>query len=215
MLRHHFTRRPAARSRRFHQTLKKWLRKRRFAETLEQLQYQLDEWVDHYNHHRPHRSLKDARPADIWAATPRAKPAAHPITVTTTTRRDIRTGNTGSVRVGTHTVGLGRRYAKQLVTIIATGNDCAVFLNGHCIRQLTIDPTIGHQRTPAQPTTPTASTCHNDHVSAMSRDTPSAMSRRQHTALVGHRRIGPARVRCGGHERRRSRHRPGKSSKRG
>jgi transposase InsO family protein len=133
---------------RFHQTLKKWLRKRPFAKTLEQLQHQLDEWVDHYNHHRPHRSLKDARPADIWAASPRAKPAAHPITVTTTTRRDIRTGNSGSVRVGIHTVGLGRRYAKQDVTVIATGYDCAVFLNGHCIRQLTIDPTLGHQRIP-------------------------------------------------------------------
>jgi transposase InsO family protein len=133
---------------RFHQTLKKWLAKRSLAETLEELQQQLDEWVEHYNHRRPHRSLKGARPADIWTANPAAKPAAHPITVTTTTRREIRTGNTGSVRVGAFTVGLGRRHAKQDVTVIATGNDCAVFLDGHCIRQLTIDPTVGHQRIP-------------------------------------------------------------------
>lgn len=133
---------------RFHQTLKKWLAKRPLAETLEQLQHQLDEWVKHYNHHRSHRSLEGARPADIWAAHPHAKPATHPITVTTTTRRQIRTGNSGSVRAGTVTIGLGRRYAKQDVTVIVTGNDCAVFLNGHCIRQLTIDPTLGHQRIP-------------------------------------------------------------------
>lgn len=133
---------------RFHQTLKNWLRKRSLAATLEQLQHQLDEWVEHYNHRRPHRSLKGDRPADIWAGSPRAKPAAHPITATTTTRRQIRTGNSGSVRVGTFTVGLGRRYTKQDVTVIATGNDCAVFLNGHCIRQLTIDPTLKHQRIP-------------------------------------------------------------------
>ncbi len=133
---------------RFHQTLKKWLAKRPLAATLEELQRQLDEWVEHYNHHRPHRSLKGARPAHVWADNPRAKPAAHPITVTTTTRRDIRTGNTGSVRVGAFVVGLGRQYAKQDVTVIATGNDCAVFLNGHCIRQLTIDPTVKHQRIP-------------------------------------------------------------------
>jgi hypothetical protein len=68
--------------------------------------------------------------------------------VTTTTRREIRTGNSGAVRAGTFTVGLGRRYAKQLVTVIITGTDCAVFLNGHCIRQLTIDTTVGHQRIP-------------------------------------------------------------------
>jgi transposase InsO family protein len=133
---------------RFHQTLKKWLNKRVLAETLEQLQHQLDWWVEHYNHHRPHRSLKDARPADIWASSPRAKPAAHPITVTTTTRRQIRTNNTGNVRVGTFTVGLGRHYGKQQVTVITTGNNCAVFLDGHCIRQLTIDPTVQHQRIP-------------------------------------------------------------------
>jgi len=133
---------------RFHQTSKKWLRKRPLAETLEELQHQLDEWVEHYNHHRPHRSLKDARPADIWAASPRAKPAAHPITVSTTTRRDIRTNNTGNVRVGAFTIGLGIQYAKQRVTVITTGNACAVFLDGHCIRQLNMDTTIVHQRIP-------------------------------------------------------------------
>jgi transposase InsO family protein len=133
---------------RFHETMKKWLRKRPLAKTLEELQAQLDEWVEHYNHHRPHRSLNGARPAEVWARTAPAKPAAHPITVTTTTRREIRVGNSGSVRAGAYTVGLGRPYAKQLVTVITTGNDCAVFLDGHCIRQLTIDPTVQHQRIP-------------------------------------------------------------------
>jgi transposase InsO family protein len=47
---------------RFHQTLKKWLRKHPLVETLEQLQHQLDAWVEHYNHHRPHRSLKRCSP---------------------------------------------------------------------------------------------------------------------------------------------------------
>lgn len=133
---------------RFHETLKKWLGKRPLAETIEELQHQLDEWVEHYNHHRPHRSLNSARPADVWATTATAKPAAHPITVITTTRRQILTNNTGTVRVGAFTVGLGKQYGNQHVTVIATGNDCAIFLNGHCIRQLTIDPTVQHQRIP-------------------------------------------------------------------
>jgi transposase InsO family protein len=133
---------------RFHETMKKWLGKRPLAETLEELQAQLDEWVEHYNHHRPHRSLNGARPVEVWAASPAAKPTAHPITVTTTTHREIRVGNSGSVRAGAYTVGLGRPYAKQTVTVITTGNECAVFLNGHCIRQLTIDPNVQHQRIP-------------------------------------------------------------------
>lgn len=133
---------------RFHQTMKKWLAKQPATTTITELQAQLDIWVGHYNHHRPHRSLKGARPAAIWAATPPARPSAHPITVTTTTIRNKVVNGSGTLRLGLHAIGLGKRYRGQRVTAITTGYECAIFLNGHCIRTLTINPNIDHQRIP-------------------------------------------------------------------
>jgi transposase InsO family protein len=133
---------------RYHQTMKRALAHQPPAATITELQHQLDTWTDHYNQHRPHRALGANQPATIWAATPRAVPATHPITAITTTRRDLITNNTGNVHIPGTTIGLGNQYARQQVTVITTGNDCVVFLNGHRIRQLTINPNLTHQRIP-------------------------------------------------------------------
>lgn len=61
---------------RFHQTLKRWLAARPAAGTLGELQHQLDQFRDHYNEHRPHRSNDRTTPGHTYRATPKALPAA-------------------------------------------------------------------------------------------------------------------------------------------
>ena len=64
---------------RFHQTQKRWLAARPAPTTLAQLQQQLDEFRDHYNEARPHRSLNRQTPGHAYRATPKALPAdQHP-----------------------------------------------------------------------------------------------------------------------------------------
>ena len=66
---------------RFQQTMKRWLRAQPIAATITELQSQLDTFVEHYNHHRPHRSLPHrATPAAAYTRAP--KPAQTPTTLT-------------------------------------------------------------------------------------------------------------------------------------
>ncbi len=60
---------------RFHQTLKKWLAAQPPAETLAELQTLLDQFVDDYDHRRPHRSLGRTTPAVAYGLVPKATPA--------------------------------------------------------------------------------------------------------------------------------------------
>jgi transposase InsO family protein len=61
---------------RFHQTLKHWLAARPTATTIQELQHQLDQFRDHYNEHRPHRSNDRTTPGTTYRASPKAFPAA-------------------------------------------------------------------------------------------------------------------------------------------
>lgn len=55
---------------RFHQTLFRWLDKQPMAATLTELQTQIDEFDQHYNHHRPHQGLPGRiTPQTAWDAT--------------------------------------------------------------------------------------------------------------------------------------------------
>lgn len=61
---------------RFQQTMKKWLRAQPVQPTaINQLQTLIDEFIDTYNHHRPHRSLPHrATPAACYDTMPKALP---------------------------------------------------------------------------------------------------------------------------------------------
>jgi transposase InsO family protein len=131
---------------RFHQTLKKWLDHQPRAATLAELQSQLDTFIAYYNHKRPHRALKGATPATTWHATPRAVPANHPITDTSTVARNLLVSRAGTVLTPGHSLGIGIAYSGQTVTVIRTGNDCAIFHNNKLLRALTIDPNRFYQR---------------------------------------------------------------------
>ena len=130
---------------RFHQTLKKWLARQTPARTLHELQSQLDSFTRHYNNERPHRSLHGRTPATVWRAQPAAIPAGHPITDTTTIVRTRSSNSSGNVAIGRrHTVGLGIEHAGKTFTVMITGQDCAIFLNGRHVRSITLHPEQKH-----------------------------------------------------------------------
>jgi len=130
---------------RFHQTLKKWLGKRDAANDLAELQAQLDEFVEHYNHHRPHRALHGATPASVWNASPRAVPAGHPITDTAIIARDVIVSQNGHIRIDNYQVHVGVEWGGLTVTALVTGIDCVIFWDRQLVRALRIDPTRFNQ----------------------------------------------------------------------
>lgn len=139
---------------RFHLTLQKWLDHQPPADTLADLQALLDAFRHLYNHQRPHRSLDRNTPATIWTNAPKSGPADQPIDTPTTTSHS--TVHQGKINVGTrYRITIGSQYNGATTTTIITGRNCHVFINGHLVRKLTLDPTRNHQplhNTPGHPT---------------------------------------------------------------
>lgn len=130
---------------RFHQTLKRWLALRPLASTHTELQAQLDEFVDHYNNHRPHRALAGATPAERWHASPPAQPG-DPIQ-TPPSAALHRVSNTGMISWKRHTIGVGTEHAGTRLLIVARDDDIAIFNACGLVRRLTLDPTRAYQPT--------------------------------------------------------------------
>lgn len=128
---------------RFHQTLKQWLRARPLVGSIDQLQTQLDEFLDHYNTHRPHRALKGATPTEAWQATPAAQPG-DPIATQPDTRLHV-VDTQGRITVGSYLVGIGTHLAGHEVLVIRNGLDVTIIGQGHIVRRFTIDPTHRYQ----------------------------------------------------------------------
>ena len=125
---------------RFHQTLKKFLAAQPGAADSAELQTQLDRFAHLYNHQRPHRALGRRIPAPLWADTPKAGPAHQPLGTPSRIYRAIVQGSRLSLRRDL-LITVGAAYNHQPATVILTGTHCHVFIHGHLIRQLTIDPT--------------------------------------------------------------------------
>lgn len=134
---------------RFHQTLKQWLRARPLATTPVEFQTQLDEFLEFYNHRRPHRSLHGATPAERWAA----QPPDHPRDAIA---RPIRTGVRKVSRDGTlgwgaqYLIGIGMSFAGQHLLVIDRDDDLTICGPAGIIRTLTLDHTRRYQ--PQRPT---------------------------------------------------------------
>lgn len=135
---------------RFHQTLKKWLKAQPRAATIDELQTQLEEFLNEYNHRRPHRSLPhQATPATAYTARPKADPANRTDTHNRV-RRD-RVDNTGAISLRLagrmHHIGVGRTHAHTRVLMLIQDLDIRIInaATGELIRQLTIDPTRNYQ----------------------------------------------------------------------
>ena len=130
---------------RFQQTMKRWLRAQPAAATIVELQHQLDTFAEHYNHHRPHRSLPHhSTPAVAYTTRPKAGPGNdHPNTESRVRTDRIAHGKV-SLRVNgeMHHIGLGRTLDGTRVILLIDGYNVRVIhaTTGEIIRQLTINP---------------------------------------------------------------------------
>lgn len=129
---------------RFQQTLKKWLRRQPLAADLDELQAQLDRFVDYYNHHRPHRGIGRVTPAQRWAATP---PAINlgialpsPALVTTAT-----VNAAGIVALSRYTIHVGTEWRGRTARVHLDDTHAAVFIEHRLVRALELDRSRRYQ----------------------------------------------------------------------
>src|SRR3954452_23044403 len=147
---------------RFQQTFKNWLRAQTQPATIGELQQLLDNFIDVYNHHRPHRSLAHrATPAVVYPTRPKATPAHHHNTPHYRVRHDrIDQGGNVSLRVNgrLHHIGIGRTHARTPIIILVADLDIRIShaATGEILRDLTLDTTRDYQPTgaPKGPTRP-------------------------------------------------------------
>lgn len=140
---------------RFQQTMKKWLAAQLTQPaTITDLQTLIDEFVQEYNHRRPHRSLPHrATPATAYNARPKATPSTDRATDThDRIRNDVvdRDGKlTLRVNGRLHHIGIGRTHARTPVILLVHDLNVRVVntATGELLRELTIDPTRDYQPT--------------------------------------------------------------------
>ncbi len=140
---------------RFQQTMKRWLRAQPAAPTIGHLQTQLDDFVNYYNHHRPHRSLTHhATPAVAYTIRPKATPDHQPDNDFRV--RHDRVDKAGKVTLRHHGqlfhIGIGRPHAGTPIVLLIHDLDIRVIhaATGEIIRALTLDPERQYQPTGAK-----------------------------------------------------------------
>jgi transposase InsO family protein len=138
---------------RFWQTLKKWLRAHPTSATLDELNALLDQFRDFYNHHRPHRALHGATPADAFTATEKARPADRPLPAPVFVSRHTVGETSGKLHVAPYRVNVGLRWAGHSCDVVRQGDHIAIFSGTTLVRALTADPTRSYQ--PSAPNTRT------------------------------------------------------------
>jgi transposase InsO family protein len=143
---------------RFQQTLKKWLRAQPTQPTtIGELQRLLDQFLDHYNQRRPHRSLPgQATPAAAYRSRPKAAPASRDADTHWRVRHD-RVDTSGRVTLRhngrLHHIGIGRTLARTPILLLVADLDVRVIhaTTGELLRALTLDPTRDYQPTGRPP----------------------------------------------------------------
>ena len=123
---------------RFHQTLQKWLSHQPAATTVEELQDQLDRFRHVYNTQRPHRALGRRFPADVWTQAPKTGPAIRPLGAPTTVYDTVI--HHGNCFAGPYAIAVTRAYDRRRALTVITGTACHVFIDGHLVRHLTLNP---------------------------------------------------------------------------
>ena len=139
---------------RFQQTMKRWLRARP-ATTIDELQHHIDTFVDHYNHHRPHRSLPNsATPATVYTTRPKAGPDEH-TTIEHRVRHDRVSQGNVSLRIDgqLHHIAIGRQHDRTPIILLIAGHHIRAIhaATGELLRDLTIDPTRRYHGTGKPP----------------------------------------------------------------
>ena len=144
---------------RFQQTMKKWLRAQPVQPaTLAELQALLGQFVDEYNHRRPHRSLpRHATPATVYTTRPKAQPSSDRRADTHDRVRHDKIDKAGSVTLRVagqlRHIGVGRTYARTDVILLAQDLHVTVInaATGEILRDLIIDPRRDYQPTGRPP----------------------------------------------------------------
>jgi transposase InsO family protein len=130
---------------RFWQTLKKWLRARPAPATVEELNALLEEFRDFYNHHRSHRALRGATPAEVFAATEPARPADRPLPAPVFVSRHVVGERSGNLFIPPYKVNVGLRWAGHACDCIRDGEHITIFSGTTLVREFTADPTREYQ----------------------------------------------------------------------
>ena len=106
---------------RFHQTLQKALHARPFAHNIGELNQQLDDIIDYYNNHRPHRALNRQTPPQAYNRLPKAQPLDIPIGTDNRLRRD-KVDNDGKVTLrwagNMRKLYVGRKHRTKEIMLI-------------------------------------------------------------------------------------------------
>jgi transposase InsO family protein len=136
---------------RFHQTMKKFLAKQPQATTTRQLQHQIDRFVTYYNEIRPHRAIKRRTPLEAFEARTKARPRRRGVKTDGYRVRHDKVDDAGSVTLRyqsrLHHIGVGRRFARQQVTMLVAGRDIRILdETNQFIRRLKLDPSRDYQR---------------------------------------------------------------------
>lgn len=131
---------------RFWQTLKKWLAARDRATTIAELNDQLAEFRQFYNHQRPHRALHGATPAEAFAATVRARPQVRPIAAPVFVVRNVVDPRSGNIIAGPYKVQVGKRWSGHECDCIIDGDHIVIFSGNRIVRELDADPSRKYQR---------------------------------------------------------------------
>jgi transposase InsO family protein len=130
---------------RYHQTFKRWLAARpQPAGNISELQTLAESFDALYNTERPHSALAGATPAEVWAATEQHPPPSQPLQPGTRTST-VTVSSRGEVRVGRHSVQVGRQWEGAKVTTIHTGDHASIFHKRQLVRSLNLDTNRRYQ----------------------------------------------------------------------
>lgn len=131
---------------RFQQTLKRFLRRQPLAADLAQLQGQLDEFCRIYNFERPHQGIGRQTPISRWLASPRRGPASRPLEHPhPTSAATVIVNASGNVRVDEFIIHVGVEWAAGHATVLRDWAYATIFIDGHLVRHLKIDPSRAYQ----------------------------------------------------------------------
>ena len=137
---------------RFHQTLQRWPAARPTARTIAELQQQLDQFREHYNERRPHRTLQRRTPGQAYRATPKTAPASNGHAQGHYRLRYDRLDTKGKMsirRAGRmHHLGIGTKHARKRIPAFADDHQITVanLTTGEVLSVHQIEPDKTHWR---------------------------------------------------------------------
>ncbi len=130
---------------RAHQTVLKWLRKQPRAENIADLQTQLDQYRQHYNHKRRKKHLAGLTPAQRYALGPLDGPGTNSAANTPMITR-ARVSASGCLAVNREQFSVGRKHAGQPALVIRQNRHLAVFIGNQLTTQITLTGHPGYRR---------------------------------------------------------------------